>query len=60
MFYVVPLNEYGGIKELRISSSPWTFWIHGPKSGVGIEEREFETREEAEEAIRVLAPHLLP
>ena len=65
MFYVVPLNEHNGIKELRISSSPWTFWIHGPKSGVIVEGEPiegfmFSTPEVAWGVVREFAPHLLP
>ena len=65
-YFIVPLNEHTGIKELRVSILPYTFRESGPISGVKnfngtpIEELEFDSYDEAMAAIIKFAIQLAP
>ena len=64
-YYIVPLNDDEGLKELRVSTKIYTFWWNGPESGViykrkPIEDTAFSSTEEAYNAIRKVAPEYLP
>lgn len=65
-YYIVPLNEDTGIKELRVSTRPYSAWNYGKISGavnaIGnpIEDMEFASQEAAMDAIDKFARHLAP
>lgn len=66
LFFIVPKNEIRGLKELRVSPLIYTFWRCGPISGAKdfngtpLEDLDFNTAEEAWEAINKFALHLAP
>lgn len=57
-WYIIPLNESTGLKELRVSRRPHSYSQDGPRSGaridgVPIEDVIFKSMEEAYKAIPV-------